>query len=202
MNIFSADPLVDWSKLGRMNHLRFATRTLVATIFLCCMAVKSLAQSPANADAPTGDVVLTKLAEPSYPPLARQTHITGDVELTLEIRPDGSVQSATAVSGHPLLRQTAIDSAQQSQFVCEKCSNTITIRWVYTFLLVGDPRCCPPEEDASKQAQTELPSRQVLQSQAHVTLIDTMPPCFCDGVVLGLKVRSLKCLYIWRCAYR
>jgi hypothetical protein len=185
-----------------MNLHRCATRSLIATILLCCVAVKSLAQSPANADAPTGDVVLTKLAEPSYPPLARQTFITGDVELTLEIRPDGSVQSATAVRGHPLLRQTAIDSAQHSQFACQKCSSTITLSWVYTFLLVGDPRCCPPEESASKQAQTELPSRQVVQSQAHVTLIDTMPPCFCDGSILGMKVRSLKCLYIWRCAYR
>jgi protein TonB len=42
---------------------------------------------------------------PTYPPLARQAGISGDVELKLEIRKDGSVQSATVVSGHPMLTQ-------------------------------------------------------------------------------------------------
>jgi outer membrane biosynthesis protein TonB len=46
-------------------------------------------------------VVLTKLANPLYPPLARQTGITGDVELMLEIRNDGSIQSVDVVKGHP-----------------------------------------------------------------------------------------------------
>jgi hypothetical protein len=48
-------------------------------------------------------VVLTKLADPLYPPLARQTGITGDVELMLEIRNDGSIQSVDVVKGHPLI---------------------------------------------------------------------------------------------------
>jgi len=74
-----------------------------------------IVQSP---DASQGKVVLTKLFEPTYPPLARQARIAGDVELMLSIRRDGSVESAVFVSGHPMLKQAALDSAQRSQFKC------------------------------------------------------------------------------------
>ncbi|MGA3090215.1 MAG: TonB family protein [Terriglobales bacterium] len=45
----------------------------------------------------------------TYPPLARQANITGDVELKLEIRKNGSIQSVSVVNGHPMLTQAALN---------------------------------------------------------------------------------------------
>ena len=87
------------------------------------------------------DVRLTKLANPMYPPLARQARIAGDVELALEIRTDGTVQSATVVKGHALLAQSALDSARHSQFECRNCTETEAVQLVYTFQLVEQENC-------------------------------------------------------------
>jgi TonB family protein len=77
-------------------------------------------ESPAQSATSVEDVAITKLFQPVYPPLAKQTQITGDVELTLQVTTDGSVESAIVVSGHPLLKQAAVDSALHSQFALQK----------------------------------------------------------------------------------
>jgi len=54
---------------------------------------------------------------PSYPRLAMQARIKGKVELRLALEPaTGKVSGAQAVSGHPLLKQSAIDAAKQWRF--------------------------------------------------------------------------------------
>src|SRR2546429_2867469 len=44
-----------------------------------------------------------------YPPLARQTRISGTVRLHAIISKDGSIQQLEVISGHPLLQQAALD---------------------------------------------------------------------------------------------
>ena len=56
---------------------------------------------------------LTNKVTPNYPPLARQTRISGTVRLHAIIGKDGSVQSLTLESGHPLLVQAALDAVKQ-----------------------------------------------------------------------------------------
>ncbi len=159
-----------------------------------------MTQSAVGPETPQNGVVLTKLSQPVYPPLARQTRITGDVDLWLKVRPDGSVESATVVSGHPLLKQAALDSAQNSQFECRKCDEeAMSLRLVYTFQLVGPESCCTATEDSSKNIQPGQQIPRVIQSQNHVTVVD-QPVCFCDPAADVRKVRALKCLYLWRCA--
>src|SRR5712692_11252304 len=67
-----------------------------------------------------------KLSDPTYPRLAQQARITGDVDLMLTIQRDGSVESAVVVSGHPMLQQAALESAQRSQFECKGCGEAVT----------------------------------------------------------------------------
>jgi TonB family protein len=167
-------------------------------IGLPCAVVESLAQSPVNPETLQNGVVLAKLFEPIYPPLARQTRISGDVDLMLKVRPDGSVESATVVSGHPLLQQAALDSAQKSKFECRKCDEAASIQLVYTFQLVGPESCCKPTENHSENDQADQPIPRVIQSQNHITVLD-QPTCICDPAADVTKVRSLKCLYLWKC---
>jgi TonB family protein len=62
---------------------------------------------------------------PVYPDLAKQARIQGIVQLQVVISPTGHIQSANVLTGHPLLRQAALDSV---------------IQWVYQpTLLNGQP---------------------------------------------------------------
>jgi TonB family protein len=69
--------------------------------------------------------MLIKRIQPAYPPLARQTRISGTVRLHVILAKDGTVLQLEVVSGHPLLVQAAVDAVRQ---------------WVYRpTLLNGDP---------------------------------------------------------------
>jgi hypothetical protein len=181
-----------------MSALRFGTRILAVAALLSGSVVTILGQS----DTHHGEAILSKLANPSFPRIAQTAHITGDVELTLEIREDGTVQSASVVSGPPLLRQAALDSAQQSQYECRKCVEPATLlRLVYTFQLAEAENPCPATSASSEDGQARQPVPKVIQSQNHVTLVD-QPVYACDPASQVKKVRSVKCLYLWRCATR
>ena len=58
----------------------------------------------------------TYLAKPPYPQAARQMGVSGAVNVQVLIDENGNVVSATAVSGHPLLRNGAVNAARQSRF--------------------------------------------------------------------------------------
>lgn len=56
------------------------------------------------------------LPKPSYPPAARAVRATGAVNVQVLVDTDGNVVEAKAVSGHPLLRQTAVTAARSAKF--------------------------------------------------------------------------------------
>jgi TonB family protein len=51
--------------------------------------------------------------DPVYPVIAKDARIQGTVELAALIGPDGHMQQLTVISGHPLLRQAALDAVKQ-----------------------------------------------------------------------------------------
>ena len=59
---------------------------------------------------------LINRVQPVYPPLARQTRISGTVRLHAIIGKDGSVQQLEVLSGHPLLVQSALDAVRQWKY--------------------------------------------------------------------------------------
>lgn len=56
------------------------------------------------------------LPKPSYPPIARAAHASGTVQVWVLIDETGKVISASAVSGHPVLRSTALQAAKLARF--------------------------------------------------------------------------------------
>ena len=54
--------------------------------------------------------------QPSYPPLARQTRISGTVRLHAIIGKDGTIQQLEVMNGHPLLQQAALDAVRQWRY--------------------------------------------------------------------------------------
>jgi protein TonB len=66
-----------------------------------------------------GNVTAAKLlnrVQPMYPPLARQTRISGTVRLHAIIGKNGAVEQLEVISGHPLLVQAALDAVRQWKY--------------------------------------------------------------------------------------
>ncbi|MGC1483372.1 MAG: energy transducer TonB [Candidatus Acidiferrum sp.] len=60
--------------------------------------------------------MLIQKVEPVYPPLARQIHREGQVELHALISTDGTIRSLQVVSGDPLFLRSALDAVQQWRY--------------------------------------------------------------------------------------
>ncbi len=184
----------------RMSLMRALLTKSLATAIVLLAKVPEFPALIAGGNSSQESVVLTQLAQPVYPTIAKQTHITGDVELTVEVKADGAVQSAIVVGGHPLLKQAALDSARHSQFVCKNCGAEVrTVTMLYSFQL-GPTSYCTDELDKSQPQEKPETYPKVTQERNHITLID-QPVGTCDlaFIVVERKVRSIKCLYLWRC---
>jgi len=60
--------------------------------------------------------LLIRKVQPVYPPLAKQARISGSVVLSALIGKDGTIQNLKAVSGHPMLIQSALDAVRQWKY--------------------------------------------------------------------------------------
>jgi TonB family protein len=142
-------------------------------------------------------VVLSKLFPPAYPPLARQARIEGDVEVTVRVRPDGSIESAAVISGAPMLGPAALMSARKSEYECRACTGLITYNAIYTFRL---PMTHAPAQEWNGDPP---PADIVSQSQNHITVINNEPGrLIVDRIAIPVRIRSARCLYLWRCGHR
>jgi outer membrane biosynthesis protein TonB len=65
-----------------------------------------------STEAPQTRVTLVKLPPLRYPPLSLQARIAGDVKVNVQVRPDGTVAAAEALSGHPMLAPGAVENAR------------------------------------------------------------------------------------------
>jgi hypothetical protein len=127
----------------------------------------------------------------------RAARITGDVDLLLTVRQDGAVDSVVVKSGHPLLARSALTSAQQAKFECRGCTERFSdYRLIYSFEVEGECECYPKEAQ-SKQRDPEQTYLRITDAQHRVTVVAHIV-CMCDPSAT-INVRSLKCLYLWRC---
>src|SRR5215203_3325464 len=57
-----------------------------------------------------------ELPQPAYPAAARAVRATGQVSVLVVVDETGNILSASAVTGHPLLRSAAVQAARQAKF--------------------------------------------------------------------------------------
>lgn len=174
----------------------------VLVVTLSCWGNPQTASSQFGTNAPAPHVVLRTLSSPVYPASAAVTAIAGDVQLKIFVQPDGKVESITTISGHPILVQAALESAQKSKFECIDCGDsTQSITLTYSFELAreGSAPCC--SSGNSNSANTP----RVEQQGEHIT-IATAPLCLCPAFFSTpdpySRYRSPKCLYLWKCGKR
>lgn len=141
-----------------------------------------------NHASPIG-ILLVKPRDPVYPAIARIARIQGDVKVVVQVRKDGTVDSVDYVSGPPLLEKAATDCASNSKFECDGCTDAITLYpLTYTFQLLDSP-CCDP-------------SPEVSESQHHIWVVSSPVRHVNLGAQVSIKVRSIKCLFLWKCGLR
>ena len=170
---------------------------LVAIVSLSAFAQQA-APKPTSG-VPKGNAVLVSLFHPLYPSLARQADISGEVHVAVTVHQDGTTTAAIE-SGHPMLRQAALDSAKQSSFECRMCAAPRSYSLVYTFELTRTGDCCnafssPTEvkQEPESISNQGWPQTRIAVRSRYICLCD--PPA-----TMTKRVRSLKCLYLWKCS--
>jgi TonB family protein len=176
---------------------------VVALLFGACWNTLSVAQV-APSDSAYDKVAVVALAPPVYPQMARVANIWGDVSVAVKLRSDGTVKSVAAISGPPMLKQAALDSARQTRFESRGCSTaTEPYQMLYTFRMVDSGDCCSALSVPAAIEQRSQSSNSDERWHTRV-IVTAQRSCICDPVVKTTreKVRSLKCLYLWKCSTR
>lgn len=153
----------------------------------------------------SGRPVLMSLAKPDYPQKARTANISGDVHVIVSIRPGGSIAHVNALTGHPMLQQAALDSAQHSTFECNGCASDSLYSLFYRFEQSSEGDCCRAMSVAPTVHQQTMTDDDQGRPQTQVSII-AEHGCLCDPTatltVTRHRARSLKCLFLWKCSLR
>ena len=176
-----------------MKRDRISGMKRLALVLVMSMALGAMAQS-----APTPPPAVIKEISPLlYPPLARQAQIDGTVEIDVVLRSDGQLDTATVLSGHPMLKEAALESARHSKFDCVGCTESLNTRRISYKFELGDPVDCTPVESNSDYAVSSRPCLR--QSGNNITLISPKFELVCGGPTVSVSFRSVRCLYLWTC---
>ena len=136
---------------------------------------------------------------PVYPPLAIQAQVAGEVRIELTIRPDGTVQSSKALSGHPLLARSVTDSLAEARFACFGCGPELhTYLVTYAFVLPADRFAKDCAEELKTGKEPAMPP-STLDSPTHVTVRPKHPMCVVADPATP-RSRSVRCLWLWKCS--
>lgn len=121
-----------------MQTPRLLTSLRVAAVFAAVLATSSIFIAiPSKClaqEAVAARRVKTKV-DPSYPDIARRMGISGTVRLAVVIAPNGTVKTTTAVGGHPVLLNAAIDAVKKWKFepASAESTGTIEIKFAPTY---------------------------------------------------------------------
>lgn len=75
-----------------------------------------------------------KKPQPAYPPIAKAAKASGPVQVQITVSEEGKVVDATAISGHPLLRDSALEAARQWEFKPVELSGVpVKVQGILTF---------------------------------------------------------------------
>lgn len=74
---------------------------------------RAKAEPPARVGGDVQPAELRTRRDPTYPPLARQSRVSGVVQLEARIGADGRVKEVRVLQGHPMLRSAAADAVKQ-----------------------------------------------------------------------------------------
>jgi len=78
---------------------------------------------------------IINVPKPPYPAAARAVRASGEVVVAIKVGQDGKVISASAESGHPLLRSSAVAASRSATFEVSDSSEERDVRVTFVFLV-------------------------------------------------------------------
>ncbi|GEM_PF-455459 len=120
--------------------MRTITKVFLVSVFAlsAIFCIKTNAQTPHTIRGGVLNGKAISLPKPVYPEIARTAKVSGSVTVEITIDESGNVISATAVSGHPLLKDAAVQAASGAKFSPTLLSGQpikVTGNLVYNFAL-------------------------------------------------------------------
>ena len=167
-----------------MEHILMGMKGVLALAEVAAVLLGILGRVPLSAQS----LKAISLGPPVYPPIATAARVEGEVHLRFALQANGAPINIQIVSGPPMLQEAAEENAKDSEFQPvppDRAENSyeLTYRFVLDFL-----RCEEPRDSSFPHIQYESNSITI-SAQA-------VPLCDPEGVI---RVRSLRCLYLWRC---
>jgi len=148
-----------------------------------------------------GEIILTELHGATYPRGARNAAVQGKVQPDLHFKTDATIESLDVVhADHAMLVEAAIESARASHFECTNCASRVpAYSLTYEFrILASNPEqfCKTPDQQPRPELDASLHKVTVLASEVWT--------CDPSAVIRRTytRVRSAKCLYLWKCGLR
>ncbi len=173
------------------------TYDMKSVLLLALTVIPVCAVAQASEQTPKPKVTITALSAPKYPAIAIQARITGAVTVDVSVNSGGTVESVAVLSGHPILKPAALESARATRFACDHCSAVTHLVFTYEFRLGETIYCTSIGMDGNAVYEPHKP--ELTQSGDVVTIIER-PVATCDPVGSVIKVRSAKCLFLWHCS--
>ena len=130
-----------------------------------------------------------KFQTPEYPRNAQIAHIQGNIVLKFLLQPGNGIVVVKESTGHPLLLPAALESLKKSQLNCSDCGQQSQIFTVVFDFVVASHDC----------KDSEVPTHVTMDSPSHITVL-AQSICTSDPVVYYRRIRSIRCLYLWKCA--
>jgi TonB family protein len=142
---------------------------------------------------PTPGISVIKFVAPVYPPIARTARVQGDVKVYLVVATDGTPQQVQVVSGHPMLKDAAMQAVRQWTFGLARPDREMNHEVVFRFRMLPGTIEEPAPAQPNEYIQPRLPSSVTIWAEPKIvgTLPDASEPC--------PKKRSPVCLYLWNC---
>jgi TonB family protein len=94
---------------------------------------------------------------PNYPPLAQAARIEGLVKIKISVDDKGDVVDATAFSGHPMLKQAAVENVKTWKFSPAPGAKALEQSMTYLYSLEGQEAPMTPRKCA--HVKLDLPTR-------------------------------------------
>jgi TonB family protein len=109
----------------------------------------------------------TRKVQPAYPAIAKAARAQGSVQVEVTISESGEVMNAQAISGHPMLREAALQAAKQWRFKPTELSGVpVKTQGVITFNF-DSGKTATPSEDVPLTPLTEEQLKQQLRAKLH-----------------------------------
>lgn len=108
---------------------------------------------------------LIKFPKPKYPEEAKSVKASGKVEVSVAFDEKGKVLSAEALSGHPLLRDSAVAAAKEAKFETTVKGNAL-LTYNFSLFSITESYFDPPRLEGFRDIKKEAPHYEAVLNLA------------------------------------